>query len=483
MTSQINPNNIDGDYPVAGQPNNTQGFRDNFTNTKTNFETAANEITALQTRSVFKSALPGTTLDNNMNDQPLYAVQLRDVSYTYVPVPATAGVITIDYAAALFQQITPTGNVSIAFTNWPAAGTVGSIRIGFNITNPSYTVTLPAAVNTGLLGIQGISPGTPGENNTITFGRTGQFAFEFSTNDGGTNIWIFDQSRPIDVFTDRVLINDEAAATSTTTGALIVSGGVGIAGNLHVGGNIVGNITVTGISLTGNVTGGNVISTGLVTAVGNITGGNLSTAGIVSAAGNVTGGNVNTGQLSLTGNVISVFNVTGNITGGNVRSVAIVSAAGNVTGGNLVTNGALVTSGSTINSNITTTGNITITGAGGVSSNNSGKIGYGTGSGGTVTQLTDKTTGVTLNAASGQITMAGTQLTGDATVSFTLTNSVIANTDVMIINQVGGGNIGLYAFNAVCNSGTANIAVHNMTNTNRSDAIVLRFAVIRGATT
>ena len=48
MTSQINPNNIDGQYPVAGQDNNSQGFRDNFTNTKTNFEYAAEEITVLK---------------------------------------------------------------------------------------------------------------------------------------------------------------------------------------------------------------------------------------------------------------------------------------------------------------------------------------------------------------------------------------------------------------------------------------------------
>ena len=48
MTSQINPNNVDGTYPVAGQPNNTQGFRDNFTNIKTNFSYAETEITDLQ---------------------------------------------------------------------------------------------------------------------------------------------------------------------------------------------------------------------------------------------------------------------------------------------------------------------------------------------------------------------------------------------------------------------------------------------------
>jgi hypothetical protein len=477
MTSQINPQNIDGNYPVAGQPNNTQGFRDNFTNTKTNFETAANEITALQTRAILKSALPGTTLDNNMNDQQLSAVQLRDVSYTYVPVPATSGPIVIDYSAAQYQLITPTGNVSISFTNWPAAGTVGSIRIGFNITDPAYTVTLPPAINTGLLGIQGITPGTAGVSNTINFGRTGQFAFEFASNDGGANIWIFDESRPIDVFTDRVRITAENITTSTTTGALIVSGGVGIAGNLHVGGAIVGDIQVTGVSVTGNVVGGNLNTSGQVVATGNITGGNIATAGRITATGNVACGNVVTGQLSLTGNVISALNITGNVTGGNVRSVGIVSAAGNITGGNITTAGRISTSGTVINANIATSGFIH-------SSSSSGGVGYATGAGGTVIQGSGagKATAVTLNTITGQITMDSAQLSGDSTVTFTLTNSSIANTDVMIINQVGGGNVGLYSFNAVCNSGTANIAVHNMTNTNRSDAIVLRYAVIKGAT-
>jgi len=476
MTSQINPNNIDGTYPLAGVPNNTQGMRDNFTNTRTNFQYASDEITELQNKSLLKAAITGTTLDNNMNDQEIYAVQLRDVSYAYSALTATAGSINIDYSVAPFQQINLSGPISLSFSNWPTAGTAGTVRVGFNITNVSQTVTLPAAVNQGIQGLQGYSAGT------ITFGLIGNYAFEFVTIDGGVNVWVFDQSRPTDVFSSPVSITSEAETNSTATGALVVSGGVGIAGNLHVGGNIVGNITVTGISLTGNVTGGNFITAGLVTAVGNVTGGNINTAGQVVASGNINGGNINTNQLSLSGNVLSAFNVTGNVTGGNVRSPGIMSAAGNVTGGNVITNGAVVTTGSTINTNIVTTGNVTLTGAGGISSNNSGKVGYGTGSGGTVTQVTDKTTGVTLNKASGEITMASTTLNGDSTVSFTMTNSVIANTDVMIINQVGGGNIGFYSFNAQCNLGTANIAVHNMTNTNRSDVIVLRYAVIKGAT-
>jgi hypothetical protein len=479
MTSQINPLNIDGKYPVAGQPNNTQGFRDNFTNIQTNFGFAANEISTLQSAAVFKQALPGTTLDNNMNDQQLYAVQLRDVSYTYVPIPATVGVITIDYSAALFQQITPTGNVSIAFSNWPASGTVGSIRIAFNITNPAFTVTFPPAVNTGLIGIQGISPGTAGESNTINFGRVGQFAFEFATNDGGQNIWIFDQSRPIDVFTDRVRITSETVSNSTTTGALTVSGGVGIAGNLYVGGAIVGDIQVTGVSVTGNVVGGNLNTSGQVVATGNITGGNVRSNGILSSVGNITGGNVNTGQLSLTGNVISVLNVTGNVNGGNLRTTGIVSAAGNITGGNITTAGRLSTSGTVINANITTAGTIR-------SSSSSAGVGYAAGAGGTVTQLTSKATGVTLNTVSGEITTDDGTLNGDTTVSFVLTNSAIANTDVMIINHVGGGTVGRYTFNAACNNGNATITIRNVTSgggSNEGAALVLRFAVIKGAVT
>jgi len=66
MTSNINPNNIDGTYPVAGQDNNSQGFRDNFTNTRSNFQYAADEISDLQSNAILKSALAGTTLDNDM---------------------------------------------------------------------------------------------------------------------------------------------------------------------------------------------------------------------------------------------------------------------------------------------------------------------------------------------------------------------------------------------------------------------------------
>ena len=277
MSSSINPNNIDGNFPVAGQPNNTQGFRDNFTNIKTNFSTAATEITDLETKGIFKSALTGTTLDNNMNDNLLYAVKLQDLSYTYLPITATSGSIAIDYSAAPFQQISTTGSVSISFTNWPASGSAGTVRVGFNITNVAYTVTLPSAVSQGISTLGGISPGTPGVSNTITFGAVGNYAFEFVTIDGGTTVWVFDDSRSPGIISTVLNITNTTPSSSTTTGALIVAGGVGIGGNLNVGGvtaltgNITGNLNVTGNIASGNIGTVGIASIGTASVTGNVT--------------------------------------------------------------------------------------------------------------------------------------------------------------------------------------------------------------------
>jgi hypothetical protein len=67
MTSQVNPNLIDEQYPVAGQDNDSQGFRDNFNNIKNNLSYIKDELEDLQAKVVLKEALTGTTLDNDMS--------------------------------------------------------------------------------------------------------------------------------------------------------------------------------------------------------------------------------------------------------------------------------------------------------------------------------------------------------------------------------------------------------------------------------
>ena len=108
-------------------------------------------------------------------------------------------------------------------------------------------------------------------------------------------------------------------------------------------------------------------------------------------------------------------------------------------------------------------------------------FGYIAGGGGTVTQSTNKATGVTLNKPSGQITMNNAALAAATIVSFTFTNSTISSTDVLVINHVSGGTVGSYTFTAACGAGSATVYVRNATSGSLGEAIVLRYALIKGA--
>lgn len=113
---------------------------------------------------------------------------------------------------------------------------------------------------------------------------------------------------------------------------------------------------------------------------------------------------------------------------------------------------------------------------------NTDKAGYITGEGGTVTQATSKSTGVTLDKKCGRITLNGAALAAATTVSFTLTNSTIASTDLLVLNHVSAGTAGAYLLNAQAGAGSASINVRNITAGSLSEAIVIGFAVIKAVT-
>jgi hypothetical protein len=119
-------------------------------------------------------------------------------------------------------------------------------------------------------------------------------------------------------------------------------------------------------------------------------------------------------------------------------------------------------------------------GAGEVTS--SGKLGYATGTGGTVTQATNKSTGVTLNKLSGQITMNGASLGHQVSVAFTLTNSFIDDTDVVVVNIKSGGTSAAYLVGVTAvAAGSCEINLFNsQASGSLSEAVVLSFVVIKG---
>jgi hypothetical protein len=109
-------------------------------------------------------------------------------------------------------------------------------------------------------------------------------------------------------------------------------------------------------------------------------------------------------------------------------------------------------------------------------------LGFYTGAGGTVTQATSKATAFTLSKMCGQITTAADVLNAATIVSATWTNSLIAATDVVIINHKSGGTLGAYTINVACLAGTATLSIRNNTAGNLSEALVLNFVVIKGVT-
>ena len=113
---------------------------------------------------------------------------------------------------------------------------------------------------------------------------------------------------------------------------------------------------------------------------------------------------------------------------------------------------------------------------------NADKAGYVSGEGGTVTQATSKATAVTLSKKCGQITMHNASLAADTTVSFTLTNTTIVATDLLVLNHVSGGTAGAYLLNAQAAAGSASINVRNITAGSLGEAIVIGFAVVKAVT-
>jgi hypothetical protein len=140
-------------------------------------------------------------------------------------------------------------------------------------------------------------------------------------------------------------------------------------------------------SVTANVTGGNILTAGLVSATGNVTGGNIRTAGLISATGNVTGGNIRTaGLISATGNV------TGNFFVGNGSALTGIGGGTSISSGN--SNVAVVAANSNVSVGVGGTSNIAVfattgeyvTGLLSVSGNIlGGNITTGAGSGGNIT--------------------------------------------------------------------------------------------------
>jgi hypothetical protein len=147
-------------------------------------------------------------------------------------------------------------------------------------------------------------------------------------------------------------------------------------------------------------------------------------------------------------------------------------------------NVASYTAGDTLTAMDTTDVRVIIDASGNLLITNVAGLGYGTGSGGTVTQATSKSTGVTLNKPAGQITMNNAALAAGATATFRLDNSLLSAQDVLTVS-LAAADPSATSYQTWVNytaGGAAYISLKNVSGGSRSEAIIINFALIKVAT-
>ena len=355
--SSINPNNIDGTYPIAGQDNSSQGFRDNFTNIKNNLTFAKSEIEDLQNNAILKSPLSGQVLNNNLNYSPLIAAQLIktvDAKYTFGEV---TGAVQVDWSRGHFQELTTGGDITLSFTGWPASTFYTSLRLKVEIADVSHSVSLSAAgvAYQNLNNIQGY------DGSELTFTSTGTYLFEFSSSNQGSTVIVRDLLRGYNDVSANISTIVATNITGTLTTAAqpnITSVGnltsLSASGTIQTTGRIYGNGGISGTLVTSSQTN--------ITTLGNLTAlsanGTIRTTGIVYGNSGVSGTLLTAAQPNIT----SVGNLTSLSTSGTIQTTGPLFANSGISSTDISTGAIVVAGGVGISQNLNVGGSVTVTG-------------------------------------------------------------------------------------------------------------------------
>ena len=129
---------IDEEFPIAGQDNDSQGFRDNFSEIKTALSVAKTELSDLKTN--------GARLDgnNNFNGNVISNVSLLQAASTVYNTGNINSNSTIEWSDGSYQNVTVTADVVLSLGSWPTAATMGFLRMAFRSDGTSRSVTLDA---------------------------------------------------------------------------------------------------------------------------------------------------------------------------------------------------------------------------------------------------------------------------------------------------------------------------------------------------
>ena len=146
MTSNINYLSINENFPIAGEDNDTQTFRDNFDTIKTSLRAASEEITNIQSNTAGLQ-LVETENGSDFGSREISNAILRNTlikSYGGGVIPGSVSLLTIDYENGGYQKFQFAGNINIDFQNFPnnaSVGGVGKVTLELTADNVARTLT------------------------------------------------------------------------------------------------------------------------------------------------------------------------------------------------------------------------------------------------------------------------------------------------------------------------------------------------------
>ena len=455
-------------------------------------------------RSVKGTPLTNTEIDTNFNNLNTEKLQSGNTAAALTITSATInggainatpiGLTTRSTIAGTTELIGPSASAN--FTRFPNAlavvsnigaglqqneahniGLLGEGIAGTGTSNTWGVGLYGVAYTTDTTGVSARAAGVVGEAHVSATGDTlaavGVRGYANDTHAGGSNVGLFGDASGGAANYALFLSNGDVVLNSAKTWTM--------AGNQTFSGAYI--ITIPTLNLTnalGSTYGGTGVNNAGRTLTISTNSGTISftSAVTLTVANTASVSGTNTGdQTTVSGNAGSatVLATSRNINGvafDGSAAITVTAAASTLTDTTL--NATVVTS------SLTSVGTLTsLTSSGAILSTGVGGVGYATGAGGTVTQSTSKATPVTLSKATGTITLAADVLNADTTVSFVLTNTAIAATDLILIQHQSGGTLGSYNFAATPAAGSATIYVRNVTAGSLSEAILLRIAIIK----
>tara|TARA_B100000925_G_scaffold120403_1_gene89466 strand:- start:1882 stop:2454 length:573 start_codon:yes stop_codon:yes gene_type:complete len=182
MASNINETGVNTEYPRAGEDNDSQGFRDNFSVISSNFVAAKSEIETLQTNTAKLNA------DNNFLGNKIQNAELINNSEGYFAGGTVNTSQNINFSNGTHQSFTVGADVTLTLSAWPATGKAGTIRVYLNCDTVARTITFSS--NAGAGTFKRVST-WPSSDTTalIDLPNTRTYIFEFTSYDAGANVW------------------------------------------------------------------------------------------------------------------------------------------------------------------------------------------------------------------------------------------------------------------------------------------------------